>query len=270
MVRISNGIITLLNLLTLVVGFAALLMSAWLYIKIETPCERNLRMPFLIMGGALLGVSMLGLLGSCCRLNFFMWLYLITLFVLMLGLTVFTIFVIIVTNKEVGRELSGKGLGERKLGDYSHWLQNYVVNAENWDKIRVCFGQIKLCSFEAGKDHNHYSKYMASMQSSCCKPPSVCGLVFVNSTTWNMPAKGPADPNPDCTTWSNEQTELCYNCESCKVEALEEIKKEWKILSLANTCILLLVGIIYSISCCALRNNQSQGYQKYKDYAKYA
>ncbi|KAL0423680.1 UNVERIFIED_CONTAM: Tetraspanin-8, partial [Sesamum radiatum] len=136
MIRISNGIITLLNILTLVAGFAALLMSAWLFIKIETPCERNLRIPFLVMGGALLGVSTMGLLGSCCRFNFFMWLYLITLFLLMLGLTVFTIFAIIVTNKSIGRELSGKGVGEQKLGDYSHWLQNYVLNDENWDKIR--------------------------------------------------------------------------------------------------------------------------------------
>ncbi|KAL0396147.1 UNVERIFIED_CONTAM: Tetraspanin-8 [Sesamum calycinum] len=266
MIRISNGIITLLNILTVVAGFAALLMSAWLFIKIETPCERNLRIPFLVMGGALLGVSTMGLLGSCCRFNFFMWLYLITLFLLMLGLTVFTIFAIIVTNKSIGRELSGKGVGEQKLGDYSHWLQNYVLNDENWDKIRVCFDQTKLCSFEAGKDQNQYSNYMSSMQSGCCKPPSVCGLVFQNATSWKMPAKGPADPSPDCRTWSNEQTELCYNCLSCKIEVLEEIKKEWKILSLANVCILVVVGIIYTISCCALRNNQSKGYQKYKGH----
>ncbi|KAL0423681.1 UNVERIFIED_CONTAM: Tetraspanin-11 [Sesamum radiatum] len=104
------------------------------------------------------------------------------------------------------------------------------------------------------------------MQSGCCKPPSVCGLVFQNATSWKMPAKGPADPSPDCRTWSNEQTELCYNCLSCKIEVLEEIKKEWKILSLANVCILVVVGIIYTISCCALRNNQSKGYQKYKGH----
>ncbi|KAL0462436.1 UNVERIFIED_CONTAM: hypothetical protein Slati_0131200 [Sesamum latifolium] len=104
------------------------------------------------------------------------------------------------------------------------------------------------------------------MQSGCCKPPNVCGLVFQNATTWNMSAKGPADPNPDCRTWSNVQTELCYNCQSCKIEALEEIKKEWKILSLANICIILVVGIIYSVGCCALRNNQSKGYQKHKGH----
>lgn len=104
------------------------------------------------------------------------------------------------------------------------------------------------------------------MQSGCCKPPAYCGLQFENSTSWKMPEKGPAVPDPDCKTWSNNQTELCSNCESCKAAALSNIQKEWSMLAIANTCILICVTIIYSIGCCALRNNQSHRYSRYTNY----
>lgn len=104
------------------------------------------------------------------------------------------------------------------------------------------------------------------MQSGCCKPPSYCGLQFENATTWTMPEKGPAVPDPDCKIWSNERTQLCFDCESCKKAALENIRREWRILALINSCILLSITIIYSIGCCALRNNQDYEYKKHRNY----
>ncbi|PIN10792.1 hypothetical protein CDL12_16613 [Handroanthus impetiginosus] len=104
------------------------------------------------------------------------------------------------------------------------------------------------------------------MQSGCCKPPSYCGLQFQNATTWTMPEKGPASPDPDCKTWSNDPARLCLDCGSCKNAVLENIKSEWRMVAIINSCILVLVAIIYSIGCCALRNNQSHGYTKYSNY----
>lgn len=170
MVRISNGIITLLNILTLIVSFGIIGFSLLFYVKVETPCERFLRMPLLAMGGGLMLVSMVGLMGSCCRLSFFMWIYLITLFLLILGLIAFTIFTIVVTNKGVGNAIS-KGTGligyQNKVTDYSTWMQDYVINEQNWDKIRSCLVHARLCSwFEGGKDEEFYKQKMSTIQVS--------------------------------------------------------------------------------------------------------
>ncbi|KAK6153508.1 hypothetical protein DH2020_013147 [Rehmannia glutinosa] len=267
MARVSNGILTIINLLTLVVSFCAIGLALWYYLKIGSPCERDLRMPLLVIGGALLLVSMAGLMGACCRVSFFMWLYLIALFVMIVGLIAFTAFAIVVTNKGIGKALSENGVGNGKLGDYSWWLQNYVINSDNWDRIKRCMIHVRLCdSIVGGLDIEFYKLNMPPIQSGCCKPPNYCGLEFKNATTWTMPEKGPAVPDPDCKIWSNDPTKLCYNCESCKTAFLDSIKREWRMLAIINTFILISVTIIYSIGCCALRNNNNYGYTKYRNY----
>ncbi|KAL7153033.1 hypothetical protein ABFS83_04G137900 [Erythranthe nasuta] len=276
MARISNGVITLLNLLTLILSIGAIGFALLFYVKIGSPCEASLRMPLLVVGGALMGVSMAGLLGACCRVSFFMWIYLITLFLLIFGLVIFTVFAIVVTNKGIGNVLSpetGMAINNHKLGDYSWWMQNYVINGEKWDRIKSCLVDMRLCAATntvdqvVGKEfEDFYKPKISPIQSGCCKPPSYCGMQMQNSTRWNMPEKGPAVTEPDCKIWSNEQTELCFNCESCKMAALDNVRREWNILAIANTCLLISLTIIYSIGCCALRNNQAYGYTKYRNY----
>lgn len=58
----------------------------------------------------------------------------------------FTIFTIIVTNKGIGRALSNRGVDKHRLGDYSKWLQKYVVNADNWDEIKSCLVDAHFCT----------------------------------------------------------------------------------------------------------------------------
>lgn len=147
MARISNGIITFLNIVTLAVSLCVIFAAMVLYVKVESPCERALRLPLLIVGGALLGVSMVGLLGSCCGISFFMWIYLIALFLLILALVAFTLFTIVVTNKGIGDVLSDAGntVGYRQLGQYSAWLHDHVINDQNWEHIKSCMVKASLC-----------------------------------------------------------------------------------------------------------------------------
>ncbi|PIN04519.1 Tetraspanin family integral membrane protein [Handroanthus impetiginosus] len=262
MARISNGMITGLNILTLLMAFSAIGFSLWFHVKPESPCQRVFKTPLLAVGAALLVVSLAGLVGSWCRVSFLLWLYLFVLFVLILALMVFTVFTIIVTNKGVGNAVSGKGVGDHRLGDYSNWLQKYVINAKNWDEIKSCLVDVKLCQrIESGKGEDYYKHHMPPILSGCCKPPNYCGFHFQNATFWTMPKTGPAVPNPDCKTWSNVQKELCFDCQSCKTAVLNNIKREWRLLALINIAIIVFVIIIYSVGCCALRNNR-HGYQK--------
>ncbi|XP_022854226.1 tetraspanin-8-like [Olea europaea var. sylvestris] len=264
MVRISNGIITLLNILTFVISVAAIGFSFWLGTQSNAPCQETLRKPLLFLGLALLIVSLLGLLGSCCRLSFFMWIYLLVLFLLIVGLAAFTIFTVFVTNKNVGKALSGKGFGEHRLGDYSRWLQNYVINSENWGEVKNCLVDVDLCQhLMEKKGKEFYVHNLSLIQSGCCKPPAYCGFQSKNATYWIAPKTGPAVFDQDCKIWSNVQKELCFDCESCKIAVLDNIKKDWRIIAIINSIILVIVIIVYSIGCCALRSNSYRGYSKY-------
>ncbi|CAI9113440.1 OLC1v1014045C1 [Oldenlandia corymbosa var. corymbosa] len=268
MVRPSNVIVAILNVLILGLAILAIGFSFWFQFHSGSSlCQKVLYKPLLYLGLALLVISVFGLLGSCCGIKFFLWIYLAVMFFLILGLVCFMFFTLVVTNKRVGQAISNKGVNEHRLGDYSKWLQRYVVNADNWDEIKSCLADVHLCQqIDSGKSPDFYKKGLPLLQSGCCKPPTYCGFQFQNATVWIMPKKGPAVPDTDCKTWSNDQTKLCFDCDSCKISFLENIKNEWKTLAIINSCTLAVVIFIYTVGCCALRSNRSRGYTKHRSY----
>ncbi|CAN4100351.1 unnamed protein product [Withania somnifera] len=262
MVRVSNLLITFVNVVTLMVALMALAIGLWFKAEEgKSLCQKSLNMPLLLFGGSILVLSLMGLIGSCCRASFFLWIYLFVLFLLIVGMICFSIFTILVANKGVAKALSGKGRNDAKFGDWGNWLEKHVVNDKNWGEIKSCMATFKYCQMiPPGKSADFYKYSLSTAQSSCCKPPTFCGFEFTNATYWNMPKKGPAVPDKDCKTWSNTQTELCFNCQSCKASFVETIQKNWNKMALSNFCVFVFIIIIYSIGCCALRNNRSKGY----------
>ncbi|KAH6797250.1 hypothetical protein C2S52_021804 [Perilla frutescens var. hirtella] len=251
MVRVSNWLITALNVVTLAVALSALCFSLWFHVRSGSQCERVVKTPLMVVSALLLVVSVAGLVGALSGVSLIMWLYLFLLFLLILGLIIFTIFTVMVTNKGLGQAISGQGVGDHRLGNYSKWLQKYVVNARNWDKIKSCMADAHLCFMV-----NDSYKQINPIVSGCCKPPVSCGFKSKNATYWVMPKTGRAVSDPDCKAWSNKQDEMCLDCDSCKKAVLENIRREWKLLALINICIIVIVVVVYSIGCCALRNNR--------------
>lgn len=99
---------------------------------------------------------------------------------------------------------------------------------------------------------------MSSMklQSGCCKPPTACGFTYVNETVWDETTGGVVVTSPDCARWSNDQTLLCYSCESCKAGVLASIKKSWRKVSVINIVVLVILAVFYVIAFAAYRNNR--------------
>ncbi|XP_057951451.1 tetraspanin-8 [Malania oleifera] len=269
MVRVSNTVTAIFNCCTLVISVLALGGSFWIHAHGGSECQKVLQTPLMILGLFLFVVSLFGIIGSCCRVSFIMWIYLLVLFLLIVGLFCFTVFLIAVTNKGVGNFISGKGYREYRLGDYSHWLQKYVINAQNWEEIKSCLIDAQVCprlAVAAGqKAPAFYTLNMSPTQSGCCKPPTYCGFKFKNATYWEVPKEGPAVGDVDCKLWSNNQQRLCYDCNSCKGGVLANVKTQWRKLALANFCVLVFLTLLYSVGCCALRNTRSQHY-KYTRY----
>ncbi|KAJ8563171.1 hypothetical protein K7X08_031623 [Anisodus acutangulus] len=141
--------------------------------------------------------------------------------------------------------------------------RNKTTTLEDWEKEMNVSGSSRKSSREDDTEAQPTIEKKSS--SSCCKPPTYCGFEFTNATYWTMPKAGPAVPDSDCKTWSNSQNELCFNCQSCKASHIETIQKNWNKMALFNFCIFVFIIIIYSVGCCALRNNRSKGYS-YKPY----
>ncbi|XAR66700.1 hypothetical protein NMG60_11013013 [Bertholletia excelsa] len=264
MVRVSNNLVGLLNFITFVLSIPILGAGIWLSHHGTSECERFLDKPVIALGVFLMVVSLAGLIGACCRVSWLLWLYLLVMFLLIVLLFCFTIFAFVVTNKGAGEALSGRGYKEYKLGDYSNWLQKRVNSTKNWNKIRSCLKDSKVCNslIDDGLTTNvdeFYQKHLSSVQSGCCKPSDDCNFSFVNATNWT-PTTNSSYTNPDCKLWNNDQNTLCFDCQSCKAGLLDNLKHDWKKVAVVNIVMLIFLIIVYSVGCCAFRNNREDNY----------
>ncbi|CAL9199468.1 unnamed protein product [Musa hybrid cultivar] len=168
---------------------------------------------------------------------------------------------LVVTNKSIGQAISGKGYKEYRLGDSSHWLQKRVGDRKNWRVIHGCLKEAKVCGRledDIGtKPSEFYRKNLSPIQSGCCKPPTYCGFTYANATYWIIPRSGLSSSNPDCKARSNDQDKLCYGCNACKGGVLATLENGWKKVVILNAALLAFVIVIYSVGCCAFRNNKS-------------
>ena len=146
MVRFSNKFIGILNALTLLLSIPILITGVWLSKQAGSNCIGLLDRPFIALGIFLLVVSLVGLIGVCCRVTWLMWLYVVITSLLIVFVFAYTTFAFVVTNKGSGEALSGKAYKEYRLGSYSSWLQKMVSNTKTWNRFKNCLQSGKFCS----------------------------------------------------------------------------------------------------------------------------
>ncbi|XP_043703138.1 tetraspanin-3 [Telopea speciosissima] len=261
--RFSNSLIGLINFLTFLLSIPILGGGIWLSSKANTTdCMRFLQWPLIIIGISLMVVSLAGFAGACYRNTFLLRFYLFSMFFIIAALIGFIIFAYGVTDKGSGRSVVNRAYLDYYLSDYSGWLKDRVVQDSYWYKISSCVRDSHVCA-NMGLEINgvpetanmFYYRKLSPIQSGCCKPPTECGYVYVNETEWNQ-GGGLVGSNPDCTRWSNDQTQLCYYCDSCKAGVLASLKKSWRKVSVINIVVLILLVIVYVLGYAAFRNNK--------------
>lgn len=118
------------------------------------------------------------------------------------------------------------------------------------------------------------------LQSGCCKPPTSCAynivgtmvvfdedcyrlhLIPVKSLQFfnffpfilNSWPKTSAIEKLKYCRWSNDSGLLCYQCNSCKAGALEQVRRDWHNISVLNIVVVVFLMAVYAIGCCAFRN----------------
>ncbi|KAL0890513.1 hypothetical protein Bca101_014496 [Brassica carinata] len=248
MPRLSDAAVITTNAILALIALATLCYSVYLFSAGPSHCQRFIQDPLIVTASLLLFISSLGLIAALYDSYFIMTIYLFLLFLSFLLILILSIFVFLVTNPSAGKAFSG-------TGDLENWIRNHSLQGKNWEGIKRCMSDSKICRFGRGEVHLD-AKHLSSVKFGCCRPPVECGFESKNATWWTVPATSTAKITGDCKIWSNTQSQLCYACESCKIGVFKGIRKRWSILLVFNLLVTLLVILLYSCGCCVRNNNR--------------
>ncbi|KAL2899632.1 Tetraspanin-9 [Bienertia sinuspersici] len=257
---VSTALLGCLNALTLCISLPVLLVGYFLKLTANSPCDPVMYKPLLALGLCLLIVSLIGFLGACCRITVFLWLYLIALFIVIIGLLAcLSVGGAIIKGGENGEDVLGGGVKEYELHTFSGWLKSHLVGGSHWEDVKACMIHHDACgkigAFRSIMDFvSLKTSKLTSIETGCCKPPVHCGFEYENSTNWKVPEKGLSSQDQDCKTWNNDSAKLCYNCGSCKAGYLALFMKGWRKITIVQSVLLIILFIIFIIACCALRD----------------
>jgi len=257
---VSTVLLGCLNTITLCISLPILLAGYFVKITANSPCDPIMYKPLLALGTCLLIISLIGLLGSCCRITLFLWLHLIALFVVIIGLLAcLTVGGAVIKGGGNGQDVLGGNVKEYELQGFSSWLKNNMVGGSHWEDIKSCMIRHDACgkigAFRSIMDFVTLKRSkLTSIETGCCKPPAQCGFTYESATTWIVPVKGLTSPDPDCKVWNNAFNNLCYNCGSCKAGYLALFMKGWRRITIVNVVLLVVLFVVFIIACCALRD----------------
>ncbi|CAI8608616.1 unnamed protein product [Vicia faba] len=263
---LSNNVIGIINFIAVLLSIPIIGAGIWLTTLQAESCVKILQWPVIILGILIFIVAMVGLVGAFWRIPMLLIFYLIAMIVLIVLLVSLVIFVYFVTLRGHGNIEPNRSYLEYRVDDFSIWLRRRVRSSRKWDGIKSCLSSSSICaelnqSYRLPQDF--FNAHLSPLQSGCCKPPTKCGYTFVNPTYWISPINNGEDN--DCMKWSNDQTQLCYNCDSCKAGLLATLRKEWRKANVILIVTLVGLIVVYLFGCFAFRNAKTEDlFRKYK------
>ncbi|KAK7363957.1 hypothetical protein VNO80_12242 [Phaseolus coccineus] len=263
---VSNNITAVLNFIALLASIPIIGAGVWLASKPDNECIHNFRWHVLILGLLVLLVSLAGFVGAYWNKQGLLAFYLCCMAILIALLLFILLFSFIVTTPDGTYYVPGKGFKESMLHGFSPWLRNHVTTSRSWNKITTCLAHSNVC-IKLTQDYisadQFFTSHISPLQSGCCKPPSACGYNYVNPILWISPVNPMVDP--DCYLWTNDQNQLCYNCNACKAGLLGNLREEWRKANIFLMVAVVVLIWVYLIACSALKNAQTEDlFRRYK------
>ncbi|KAL1568900.1 Protein TORNADO 2 [Salvia divinorum] len=263
---LSSNIIGAVNFVAMLLSIPVIFAGIMLANKADNSCVKILQFPVIILGVLILVAALAGFVGGFWRIQWLLIGYMMAMLVLIVLLACLVVFIYMVTSRGGGHPVPSRNYWEYNLDGYSGWLRQRVTRSYKWDRIRSCLSSTSICaelnqSYRSAQDF--FNAPITPLQSGCCKPPTECGYTFVNPTYWISPINNAADT--DCVQWSNDQTQLCYSCDSCKAGLLANLKKEWIKVDMILIITLAAFIAVYVFGCCAFRKAKTEDlFRKYK------
>ncbi|KAL4269543.1 hypothetical protein GQ457_HM001500 [Hibiscus cannabinus] len=264
---VANYITAVLNFVAFLCSIAVIASGIWLSQKPDNVCIHVFRWPVIVLGFLILLVSLAGFVGACCYNKNLLAFYLCCMAILIALFLILLVFAFVVTRPDGSYDVPGRGYKEYRLDGYSSWLRNRILGSKNWNKITACLADTDVCPKLTQQQYmtvdQFFAAHLSPLQSGCCKPPTICGYTFVNPTLWTNPTNPMGDP--DCNLWSNDQTQLCYNCNSCRAGLLGNLRSEWRKANIILIVAVVVLICVYVIGCSALKNAQTEElFRRYK------
>ncbi|KAG1354270.1 Protein TORNADO 2 [Cocos nucifera] len=263
---LSNTIIAAINFLAMLLSIPVIAAGIWLSMQTDNSCVELLQWPVIVLGVVILVVAFAGFVGAFWRIPWLLLFYLVAMFVLILLLASLVIFIYAVTNRGGAHVAPSRAYLEYRLEDYSGWLRRRVESSYKWDRIKKCLSSTSTCA-ELNQTYREAQDFFNArinpLESGCCKPPTQCGYTFVNPTYWISPISITSDM--DCVLWTNNQTQLCYSCSSCKAGLLANLSKEWRKADIILLVTLLALVCVHVMGCYVLRTAKTDElFRRYK------
>ncbi|RWR81019.1 protein TORNADO 2 [Cinnamomum micranthum f. kanehirae] len=263
---LSHNVIGAINLVAMLLSIPIIAAGIWLASEPDNGCVAILQWPVIIIGILVLVVALAGFVGAFWRIPWLLLFYLAAMLILIILLAILVVFAYMVTNRGSGHAVPARSYLEYRLEDYSGWLRRRVQGPFKWGRIKNCLMSASTCS-QMNQTYPSaeifFNAPISPLQSGCCKPPTLCGYTFVNPTHWISPISIGADV--DCVRWSNDQTQLCYACNSCKAGLLANLRREWRKADLILVLTLVALIVVYLIGCSAFRNAKTEDlFRRYK------
>lgn len=171
----SNTILGILNIIAFLISIPIVFIGAKAVSKAGTTnggCLPMLMKPILIFGIFIMLISLLGVVGACCRNSSILWGYLVVMLILTISYALFYILsIMVIWNGSADTTTSS---GDDNLGGYSDILQKNVKDKENWNKIMHCLKD--ACEPLAKKGKISMDDFMKLKEESV--PHVVCKFIF--------------------------------------------------------------------------------------------
>ncbi|MED6175071.1 Tetraspanin-2 [Stylosanthes scabra] len=263
---VSNNLTAILNFIAILASIPIIASGIWLASKPDNECIHNFRWPIVIIGFLILLVATAGFVGAYWNKQGLLAVYLFFMALLIAALLVVLVFAFVVTRPDGSYAVPGRAYKEYNLEGFSSWLRNHLTTSGSWHNIRTCLAASDVC-IKLAQNYitadQFFASHISPLQSGCCKPPTSCGFNYVSPIMWTNPVNQMADP--DCYSWSNDQSQLCYNCNSCKAGLLGNLRQEWRKANIILIVAVVVLIWVYVIACSAFKNAQTEDlFNRYK------
>ena len=143
----GNTMLGIVNFITFLASIPVLGGGIWLASRANsTDCIRFLQWPIIIIGLAVMVVSLAGFAGACYRQTWLLRVYLFAMFFVVVALLFFIVFAFAVTDRGEGQVVMNRKFLEYQLSDYNGWLKGRVSDPEYWATIAACLRDGHACA----------------------------------------------------------------------------------------------------------------------------